>query len=347
MRIKIKKEVILVGSIKLGKLPDCGESMKNQLFLRRFDELFEKVIAVDTFRWPRRPWCLVKLFWFLLLKPKANFVISTSTNGRYLLKVLRLLPLKRNVYYWVVGGALVKKINVGLLKIKDLKNLKAIIVQGQSMVDDLNRMGLNNSIYVPNSKPLGYIPQRPKSSSCLKFVFMSRVHPDKGIKEIFEANDILVRKGYDNFLIDFYGKIAKGYECEFKKLVDSSSNTKYKGYLNLMEHKGYDTLASYDCMLFPSYWSGEGFPGVVLDANISGLPVIASDWNLNKSVIKEDYNGVIIPTHDSKTLAKRMEKYIDDPEQLLLMRTQCVKFASKYDYRIVLSKELFEKLGFV
>ena len=30
-------------------------------------------------------------------------------------------------------------------------------------------------------------------------------------------------------------------------------------------------------MLFPTYWHGEGFPGIVIDAFVAGLLVVATD----------------------------------------------------------------------
>ena len=70
--------------------------------------------------------------------------------------------------------------------------------------------------------------------------------------------------------------------------------------------KAYSTLSKYDCMLFPTYWKGEGFPGVVIDAFIAGLPVIATDWNMNTEIIKEGENGFIIPPNNIRALMNKM-----------------------------------------
>ena len=54
-----KNKVILVGAINEGNTPTCGETMKNQLFVKRFNELFDEVITVDTNNWKKRPWVLL------------------------------------------------------------------------------------------------------------------------------------------------------------------------------------------------------------------------------------------------------------------------------------------------
>ena len=41
------KPLVFVGTIK--KVPNCGESMKNHLFIERFREVYDKVITVDVF----------------------------------------------------------------------------------------------------------------------------------------------------------------------------------------------------------------------------------------------------------------------------------------------------------
>lgn len=51
----MKNKIILVGAINEGNEPTCGETMKNQLFVKRFEELFDRVITVDTSNWKKRP----------------------------------------------------------------------------------------------------------------------------------------------------------------------------------------------------------------------------------------------------------------------------------------------------
>ena len=40
------KTLVFIGTIK--KVANCGESMKNHLFIDRFREVFDKVITVDV-----------------------------------------------------------------------------------------------------------------------------------------------------------------------------------------------------------------------------------------------------------------------------------------------------------
>lgn len=342
-------KVILIGAINEGNVPTCGETMKNQLFIKRFRELFDKVITVDTLNWKKRPWVLVKLFFTLLFNRGAKVIISASGAAAMLIKFLYYIPLKKNVYFWVVGGDLHIGIKRGRYNLKALTFLKRILVQGQCMVEELEKLGLTNALHVPNSKPITFTPDiKTNDNDKIRFVFLSRVHPHKGIKEIYEATKILNNKGYSNkFSVDLYGKVEPSFTNEFNGYINELENMNYQGFLNLTNNDGYKTLSSYDVMLFPTYWGGEGFPGIVIDANMSGLPIIASDWNMNKEVIEDGKTGYIIPVHDSQALANHMEQFIIKEIDLFKMKSTCIEHVKNFDSQKVISKELLTQIGLI
>ena len=345
-KIMTKNKIILIGAIRKGKTPNCGETMKNQLFIKRYKELFDEVKTVDTLNWQKRPWVLLKVVFIMLFNQKIGVILSASASVRHLINFLYYVPIHRNVYFWVVGEGLSKGIDRGMFNVKALNKMKRILIQGQSMVEELEKRGLSNAKYVPNSKPILYHPTiQPKIGKIYKFVFLSRVHPDKGIKEIAEASEMLRQKGISHFFIDFYGNISPEFKEEFFSIMSKHEGLEYKGFLNLLNEDAYKKLSEYDVMLFPTYWPGEAFPGVVIDANIAGVPIIASDWNQNKYVVQDGKTGVIIPTHDVKAIADNMEAFISGKHDLYKMKKYCNKYIQQYDYQKVLSKELFKELG--
>lgn len=345
-----KNKVIFIGAIDLGNVPTNGETMKNQMLLRRFEALFDKVVAVDAFQWRKRPWLFSKILWALMGNRGAKVVISASGAASRLYDFLYHVPLKKNVFDWVIGGDRADSIKKGRYNIKTLAWLKKIIVEGECMVSELNAMGLDNVVCVPNFKPVDFRPsqkERQDNDVC-RFVFLSRVHPDKGVKEIVEACEMLNKTGFEKrYCVDFYGAFEPGYKTSFDSLIAPYTNVNYKGFLNLMENKGYEDLSNYDVMLFPTYWPGEGFPGIVIDAYMSGLPIIATDWNMNKEVVEEGKTGFIIPVHNSEILAERMKAIIEGKYDLDSLRNNCLERAQLYDYRTVVSKDLLIKLGLI
>lgn len=342
-----KNKLIFIGPIHA---QGAGDSVKNRLFLERFNSFFDGIIHVNVWGWKKRPWVLVRLFFVLLFNRGAKVVISASGAVSYLITFLHYIPLKKQVYFWVVGGNLHIAIKNGCYSLNALASLQAILVQGKSMVAALNECGLTNVLYVPNSKPILYTPTlTPKKENELyRFVFLSRVHPDKGIREIREAVEYLNDAGYsDHFIVDFYGRVEPDYQTDFQHLIAKYPQVTYRGFLDLTKTEGYQTLSTYDAMLFPTYWDGEGFPGVVLDANMAGLPIIATDWNLNKEVVEDGVTGFIIPVHDSMALAEAMVKFISQEIDLLQIKQQCIMHVQKFDTHMVVSEQLLKDIGLI
>lgn len=337
------KVLIFVGPIK--KIPDNGVAMKNHLFIERFKEVFDKVIAIDGDKPKKRPWCIVELVLATLLHPQATIAVSFSVmTGDKVLRLFRRLN-RKNIYYWAVGGTLHQRLVELGYDLETYKNLDAIYVQSEKIVHGLEALGINNSIKVDNSKRIDYYPViHSKKNDKKKFVFFSRVHPDKGCQEIIQCTKRLNDLGY-MFIVDFYGALDKDYK-DFPSRIADIPNISYKGYLDVTKKEGYDVLATYDVMLFPTYWTGEGFPGVVIDAYIAGLPIISSNWNCNEEVVDES-TGIIIPHHNEEALFVAIKKVLDNEIDLDKMSQECQKRAGQYDNRVVLSEENLKRIGFI
>lgn len=345
-----KSALIFIGPMGLGTIPPGGDVMKNQLFLDRFVQVFDKVITIDTLNWKKRPWVMVKLVFVLLFNRKSKVIISANPGSAdTLIRLIKKMRLPNDCFYWVVGGSFHEMVKEKRFSADTYKFLKGIFVQGQSMVDSLKECGLNNAVYVPNSKIINHYGNKlPKQDNKTHFVFLSRVEEYKGCSDIIHSVDALNQSGYQGrFDVVFYGRESEdaSYAKAFQAMVNARREVEYKGLLNLRDTKNYDELARYDVMLFPTYWHGEGFPGIVIDAYIASLPIIASDWNLNKDVIEDGVTGWIIPSHDTEALIERMKYVIDHPEEVNKMSAVCRERVVQYDSRIVLSEDNLKKLG--
>jgi glycosyltransferase involved in cell wall biosynthesis len=107
-----------------------------------------------------------------------------------------------------------------------------------------------------------------------------------------------------------------------------SKNTRYCGVLE--PEKIYTTLSQYDLMLFPTLYYTEGFPGSVLDAYISGIPVIASDWKYSKEFVREGVSGFICPMNDVDAFCTRIEHLDGNRDQLYRLRLGVLTESKKY-----------------
>ena len=337
-----QNSLIFIGTIK--KEACDGESMKNHALLHRFNEVYYRVLKFDTWGVKHHPWRFCKLGWYLIRYPKAKIAVSASTYIAYdVFRLLRRLG-KKEVYYWVIGGVFPQLIEKNHYDPAVYRNLKGIFCESPRMVRDLEKYDIHNASYVPNFKHIDYQPSiERRDYSKVRFVFLSRVHPSKGCPLIIESAKWLNERGYhDKFSVDFYGPVDPIYP-EFEPSLSDIDNVNYNGFLKL-DHKGYDTLAQYNMMLFPTFWEGEGFPGIVVDAFTAGLPVLASDWNFNPDLI-DDTTGMIIPHNNQQALTDAMRHILDGGIDLKTLAENCRSKAMDYDDRNVLSVDNLERLN--
>lgn len=99
------------------------------------------------------------------------------------------------------------------------------------MKNQLNDCGLDNVMVLPNMKEISYIPHKEYVDRKIKrFVFLSRIIPQKGVDYIIQATNKLVANGVDKFVVDFYGRIDPGYEDSFKSSIKDNDHLNYKGF---------------------------------------------------------------------------------------------------------------------
>jgi len=342
--------IIFIGSQNIGGLLDDGETMKNYMLSNALEKHGCLLHRIDVRNRPKRIYYLAKLFFLLVFARNYKIVMSSSPLvADSLLKVMKIFKWNgEKIYYWVIGGTYAKLCNEGTIGSEKYKDLHLIAVEGESMNIQLENEGFKNVMVLPNFKTIDYLPSLIKSKGkTSKFVFLSRVMPQKGVDYIIEASKKLEEQNINDFEVDIYGIIDPAYEEDFQNKIKNNKTVKYNGFLMLNENKGYDILASYDAMLFPTYWHGEGFPGIIIDAFISGLPVIASEWNLNTSLIKDKYNGMIIPVHNVDALASAMKGVITGEVDINTLSANAQKDVMKYDVDHVITKDLLKSLRII
>ena len=83
----------------------------------------------------------------------------------------------------MIGGSRAEMIKQGKYRVKSLKRMRKIIVEGFTMVRELKSLVFNNFVRVPNFKPIDYKASitHKKEGDVMRFVFFSRMHPAKGV----------------------------------------------------------------------------------------------------------------------------------------------------------------------
>jgi glycosyltransferase involved in cell wall biosynthesis len=341
------KKLLFIGAINHGKQATAGAMVKNQHLLAFLQQKFKDVIFIDTINFRRNPFVLLRIFYQILLSKDNPIILSTSSiSTQTLVKILVFLKIKRNILYWVIGGDLGLSFKNKTLNSRYFLYFKRIILEGEAMKKDCETFGLKNTIVVPNFKNIQYIPKKQNKNKLIRFVFLSRVMREKGVDLIIQSTKFLNESGYNNsFSVDIYGKIDDNYSQSFFEQLNEIDNIKYSGFLDLSLKSNYDLLSEYDVMLFPTFFKGEGFPGILIDAYIAGLPVIASNWNLNNEIVINEKTGILIEPDNISCLNDAMLTVLNGNINLRSMSINCRNKAADYKIENILNDSLLSELG--
>ena len=160
------------------------------------------------------------------------------------------------------------------------------------------------------------------------FIFVGRLVGDKGINELVEAfgklaiEDSGLGNGIKLLLVGPFETDLDPLKTETLKAIETNPNIIAVGFQQ--EVRPYFAIAN--ALVFPSY--REGFPNVVLQAGAMELPSIVSNINGCNEIIKEDYNGLLIPAKDSNAVYDAMKKMVED-------KALCQKLKANSRKRIV------------
>ncbi len=313
-----------------------GQTIKTKILTEELKKVIgsEYVQTVDTYGWRTNPFRLL-IKCFFLIKNCKNIIILPAHNGVRVFVPLFVLFNKvfhRRLHYVVIGGWLPELLNKNYMLKNQLKKFDGIYVETYTMCNSLKNLGLNNVMYLPNFKRINilkenqliYTPKEP-----YKLCTFSRVMKEKGIEEAIEAvkriNSEMNRVVYT---LDIYGKIEPGYKERFEVIKKGFPDyISYKGFVNF--DKTTEILKNYFALLFPTYYEGEGFPGTIIDAFSAGVPVIATDWKYNKEIVAHGENGYIYKG-EIEELVNILRQLVQNPDELLKMKKNCIKEAEKY-----------------
>lgn len=330
------EKLLFIASIQYGEPPTGGGAQaKNQLLLSQLQKYYD-VKYLDT--WNKSP--VVSLFSaiFYILLFNRKCVLSISARGALSIgKVLQTLHIKRHVVYFVIGGDLGYFVEGHLNNVPVLKSFSKILVEGHYMKTQLNHAGLSNVDVLPNFKPIGKLPLKKKQQlGFVKFVFLGRLIEEKGVGLLIETAKKLQEKYGNRFSVTFYGSPTERYSKEYFDTL-SCEFISYGGFLDLKSKEGLEKLSEYDVMVFPTYFEGEGFPGVLIDAFKAGLPVIVSDFHANPDVVTNSSLGIVVKVKCIDSLMDAMSSFLENPSKIHNMSMAVQKQVNKYDINEVLS----------
>lgn len=254
--------------------------------------------------------CVLRTIWGLfILIPKVDVVTFHMNLPTKALPILILAKLFRKplILRWFGGvdyrkfGSVVRRAVARFILLHADVNLKQTQWLMQKAESDGSRCTIwysTSRVAIGNSLNM----ESKGSSSCRRFVFAGQVKPTKGILEIISAAERLP----EGVSVDIYGDFFDGLsELDFLGL----HRVNYCGVVPYDQMT--ERMREYDALLLPSYHSGEGYPGVVVEAYFAGIPVIVSNFQSIPEIVDET-SGLLVEPRDPEELYRAMKALIDD-----------------------------------
>ena len=352
-----KHNVLVAGNFICAKNPFDGQATKTLNVVNEITKKYQhlNVSFFDYSKYKKR-WSL-PLLMFKFNKALKNidsvFIFPGGKNALSFLSFLLYSFKKKHnihIFYPVVGGWLFDAVNNKKTILKYLSCFDGIYVETHKMNQKLVELGLTNVFYSPVFSLRTSLKKDQISSVCsslekdkrLYLCTFSRVCFEKGIGLAIEAASKVSNRTKMKIVLEIYGAIDKKQEKElmimFSKLKSDFLEINYFGIIP--DDDVIDVISHHHALLFPTFYSGEGFPATLLEAYKAGLPVIASRWAYNEEIIKENMTGFLFSLN-TEELEKRIEWCLFNQDILLSMKTNCVVEAKKYEPSIAL-KPLFD-----
>lgn len=304
--------------------PYGGVTIKNDLLVRRLTSFFHVAIP------PRNGGLasIVAIIWSLFSR-KPLLVGISSVRGKSLLITKLLFDFNRKTMkkslYFMMGGTEAKRISQDKAQIKMYSSYKRVFVETKIMQKQLTEVGMTNVSVYPNCRENVEVKSNNVEKNQFRCVYFSLISVNKGADLVFRAAE-----NNPDIIFDFYGEIDPAYESAFHAHINSLANASYKGVFKSNEENVYQKLSEYDALLFPSRWKNEGVPGILIEAKIAGIPVIASDIAYNSEIINNYEDGIVFATDNYDEFNDCIKKLSEDTTLCIELREGAKKTSKNY-----------------
>lgn len=203
--------------------------------------------------------------------------------------------------------------------------------------------GINSRVYDINKIDninIQKLKDELQISNELVVLMVARAIWDKGIREYYEACEILSRK-YHNVKFLFVGDTDDGnLSCANKEFL-KSSQVHWLGHRNDI----LELTALSDIYVLPSY--REGVPRTLLEAASMSKPIVTTNAIGCKEVVQDGYNGFLVELKNSVSLSKGIEKLIlDENLRDKMGKNGRIKVLKEFDVNVVVKKymDVYEEI---
>ena len=232
------------------------------------------------------------------------------------------------------------------------KNVHVIFQNPDDKIFFLERNLINSrqaNLIVSSGIDLNYFNNKSqlniRNSENCTFLFLSRLLYEKGIEElVFAIEELYARNNKVKLIIA--GEVEKNnhrsINVEWLERKGKSPAISWIGYVDDV----LDLLLGVDVMVLPSYYR-EGVPHSLIEALSVGLPIITTDMPGCRMVVKDQYNGFMIPPRNSNELLNAMDLLSKDRGLRKKMGNKSLEIAKYFDIKKINSQTIELYMGLI
>ncbi|MBM6867159.1 glycosyltransferase family 4 protein [Collinsella tanakaei] len=274
-----------------------------------------------------------------VLSKDDQAIIAVSRKGRAVLWpiVHRKAKADPSFRYALVciGGTVADEAGSSDSLLDCMGDASLVAVETRGVVERLRVLGVENvhlmTNFVDDLSSRRMAP-RPVARGSLRFVFLSSVRNKKGVGTMVSAFREAVASGLEASL-DIYGPVKADFDRSVLEGIGEDEPISYRGVV--LNSEVVETLAGYDCFVFPSEYEAEGFPAVLAEAMAAGLPILASDVCYNSEIVVDGRNGWLFPAGNATALARLFVRCEGRREELARMAAFNYEDCLRYDAAVV------------
>ncbi|MBE6341042.1 MAG: glycosyltransferase family 4 protein [Bacteroidales bacterium] len=276
---------------------------------------------------------LISVYVRLIKKVKPDIVVAYTIKpniyGSIACRKLGI-PIISNITGLGVAlenGGLLRKISVWLYR-WGMKKTDFVFFQNQESMDFFSKNNIKpkeksliagSGVNLEKFKFTDY----PSNNDEENFLFVGRILPQKGIKQLIDAAQYFHKKSPQ---VHFH---IVGYKDDphYNQLIeemDANGIIKYHGQQT--DIRPYIKMAN--ALVHPSYYP-EGISNVCLESSAMGRPVITTDKSGCKETVHDEVTGYIVRQNDSQDLIEKIEKFINLP----------------YEHKVAMGRAAHEKVA--
>jgi len=311
----MKEKILFIGPISP---PVTGPGVKNKImtdWLHLKSDV--KIETINTLGLNRLKLMDVIRFLLLFVRHKV-IILSVSKNGRFIFIPICFI-LRKKVILFPAGGYFdleIKKLgrfgrNIFL---KTISCVDVVYSQTETLKEGLIKMGLKKVVYFPNPRlNRGYIAKGEDLSNTFKIVFLSKIKVEKGPLLLIESLENVRRENPQiNIELCFYGVIENSFRKEFLDAIKINKLNKYCGIAN--PDSVQEIISKYNLFVLPTFYKGEGAPGALIEAMMTGIPIITTDFLGVEELILNQVDGIVIRQSNIKELIFAINQVIRNTE---------------------------------